>query len=226
MKLSWLLAFAFALPLFADEPIGTTVQVPVELKAWQKRRQEAQRIIVAGLTNSSDPQSYKALDALLTDYERHVLTRTPLENLDLIGQFYLPREGAEKCLAVVVLNCVLGWYDALRFASDSGRAEILDNEHFFGRVYLLGGDAAKSSIAKLMKEHPDRVKILAEQGIGFAEKFKNTTNYDRRWPNAYGMERMINALGGKSEAKLLPESDWDNAWEEAKTKVKSYYDIR
>jgi hypothetical protein len=226
VKSFWLLAFVFSLPVFADEPIGTTVQVPVELRAWQIRRQESQSIIVAGLTDSGDPQSYKALDALLSDYEKNVLTRTPLENLDLIGQFYLPREGAEKCLSVVVLNCVLGWYDALRFASDSGRAEILDNEHFFGRVYFLGGDAAKSSITKLMKEHPERVKILVAQGIGFAEKFKNTTNYDRRWPDAYGLERMINAMGGKSESKLLPESAWDNAWEEAKAKVEGYYDIR
>ena len=199
------------LPLCGEEPLGSQVGTPAELKAWQRRRQESQGIITAGLANPGDPSAHRAMDALLSDYETHVLTRTPLENLDLIGRFYLPKDGVEKCLPVVVLNCVLGWYDALRFASESGRAEILNNERLYGRVYFLGGEAAKASVMRFAREHPERVKALVEQGIGFAEKFRNTRNYDGQWPTAFGLGRMIEAMGGSSEQKFLPESEWDKA---------------
>jgi len=55
------------------------------------------------------------------------------------------------------------------------------------------------------------VKALVEQGIGFAEKFRNTRNYDGQWPTAFGLGRMIEAMGGSSEQKFLPESEWDKA---------------
>ncbi len=221
-----ILFFVFGMPVYSQEQPGTSIKMPVESRAWQKRRFESQKILTAGLNNPGDPKANIALDELLTDYENHILTRTPLENLDLIGRFYIPKDGVEKCLPVVVLNCVLGWYDALRFASESGRAEILNNERMFGMVYLLGGEKAKLAIMKLASENPGRIKILVEQGMGFAEKFRNTTNYDRRWPNAFGLERMIDAMGGNSEAKLLPKGDWDKAWMEAKSKVTTYYGVQ
>jgi hypothetical protein len=37
------------------------------------------------------------------------------------------------------MNASLGWYDALRFGSESGRAEIVNNEGFFKRTLILAG---------------------------------------------------------------------------------------
>jgi len=206
--------------------VGKAIAVPVEAKAWQERRLESRRIIKDGLANPADPKAYKALDALLTDYETRILTKTPFENLDLVGLFYMPRDGVAECLPIVVQNCVLGWYDALRFASESGRAEIVNNERLFGMVYLLGGSAVKADVVKLTKEHPDIVKAKVQLGLELAEKFRNTENYDRQWPSAYGLERMINSMGGNSVQSPLQRKDWDKAWEEAKVKVSAYYGVQ
>jgi hypothetical protein len=145
----------------------------------------------------------------------------------LIGSFYAPKEGPEACLIVVAMNCTLGWYDGLRFRSASGRAEIADNEHLFGRAFLLSGDALRQKMEDLVRDHPDRVKALVEQGLTYAEKFRNTENYDRHWPTAYGMGPMVAALGGNPEPPpSLPVGDWDKAWEDAKNQVRAFYRVK
>src|SRR4029077_1981200 len=48
------------------------------------------------------------------------LARTPIEELEILGDFYIPKEGLDPGLIAVVQFQVLGWYDALRFASESG----------------------------------------------------------------------------------------------------------
>jgi hypothetical protein len=183
-------------------------------------------VIRDGLSPLADAGATGALDALLTDYEKHPLARTPLENLDLIGSFYVPKEGPEECLIVVAMNCTLGWYDALRFGSESGRAEIVDNEHFFNRAFVLSGDGPRQKMAELVKDHPDRVKTLVETGLRYAEKFRNTDSYDRHWPTVYGMGPVIAALGGHPDPPTaVPASGWDKAWEDAKDRVRAYYRV-
>jgi hypothetical protein len=219
-------ALILASSAFAQEPLGNQVALHSDLRPWQMRRSESLAIIMAGLAKPANPDAVRALDQLLTDYEAHPTARTPLENLDLIGRFYVEKDGVEQCLSVVVMNSVLGWYDALRFGSVSGRAEIQDNEHFFGRVYFLGGKAAAEKLVELVEKNPKKLKDLVEQGLGFAEKYKETQSYDRQWPLSYGMERVLNTMGGHEEVKPLPEAQWSNAWQEARSRVKSYYGIR
>jgi hypothetical protein len=211
--------------VLAQEPLGNQVVLHSEMRPWQVRRAESQTVIIAGLAKPGSPAATKALDALLTDFESHPVARTPLENLDLIGKFYVEKDGVEACLSVVIMNSVLGWYDALRFGSVTGRAEIVDNEHFFGRVYILGGKAASDQVMGLLKSNPKKLKDLVEQGLGFAEKYKETKTYDRQWPLSFGMERVLNTMGGHEEVKPLPEAEWENAWKEARNQVRSYYGI-
>ena len=209
----------------AQEPSGNQVTLHSDMRPWQARRAESQAVIMAGIAKPGNAEALKAVDLLLSDYEAHPVSRTPLENLDLIGRFYVEKDGVEKCLSVVVMNSVLGWYDALRFGSVSGRAEIQDNEHFFGRAYILGGRAAGEKVTELVRNNPKKLKDLVEQGLGFADKYKETKSYDRQWPLSFGMERVINTMGGHEEVKPLPEAQWDSAWREAKNQVKSYYGI-
>ncbi len=221
-----LLSLVCASPLIAQTPvgpIGRQIPVPVEQQDWQARRAQSLKIILAA--KAGDPGASSAMNALLAEYETHALSATPMENLDVLGLFYVPRDGVEKCLPAVVLNCALGWYDALRFGSASGRAEIAENEGFFGRAYSLGGGAIQQDAGKFVMENPDKVMKLIEEGLGSAEKSRDTKSYDRRWPTAYGLELIIAAQGGKSEGKILPEGEWDKAWEEAKVRVRTYYGL-
>jgi hypothetical protein len=218
-------ALFLASSVLAQEPLGNQVVLHSDMRPWQARRAESQAVIIAGLAKGANPAAVKALDQLLTDFEAHPVARTPLENLDLIGRFYVEKDGVEACLSVVVMNSVLGWYDALRFGSASGRAEIQDNEHFFGRVYILGGKPAAEKLVGLVEKNPKKLKDLVEQGLGFAEKYKDVKSYDRQWPLSFGMERVLNTMGGHEEIKPLPEAEWGNAWKEARNGVKSYYGI-
>jgi hypothetical protein len=126
---------------------------------------------------------------------------------------------------VVVQNLVLGWYDALRFASESGRAEIINNEGFFKKAFTQGGADVTNRAVKFLEGNPDRVHALIAQGISIAEKYRDTNNYDRHWPTAYGLERFICAQGGTcKEPTELPKEQWDGAWEEAKHRVSTYFE--
>jgi hypothetical protein len=102
-----------------------TVQRPIKLEAWQNRRLERLKIIKDALApNAAKPQAF---DQLLTNFEARPVAQTPLENMDLLGLFYARSEGIAKALPVIVMNATLGWYDALRFGSPSGQAEIVNN---------------------------------------------------------------------------------------------------
>jgi hypothetical protein len=223
--LNLILALLVASPALAQEPPGNQATLQGEARPWQARRAESHAVIIAWLARPGNPSASAALDRLLADYEAHPMARTPLENLDLIGRYYVEKDGVEKCLSVVVMNSVLGWYDALRFGSVSGQSEIQDNEHFFGRAYFLGGKAAGEKVVDLVRNHPKKLRDLVEQGLGFAEKYKDAKTYDRQWPLSYGIERVLNTMGGHAEVKLIPETEWDNAWQEARKRVKSYYGI-
>jgi hypothetical protein len=162
-----LLTLAGLASLQAQQPLGRQVEVHVAPQPWQVRRSDTIKVLGAYISNQSDVQAQHALDTLLTDYEAHPLSRTPLENLDLIGYFYAPKDGPEECLSVVVLNCILGWYDALRFGSESGRSELLDNEHIFGRAFILSGEGTKQKMTDLIENHPDKIKAIVAEGIAY-----------------------------------------------------------
>ena len=137
----------------------------------------------------------------------------------------MPNEGVEACIPMITMSTVLGWYDALRFGSESGRAELIDNERLFARAYLLSGPQALSKFKDLVTRDPKRVSELAQQGLSLAEKVRATSSYDKHWPSAYGLERMANALGGNERIKSLPQEKWEEAWQNAKKQVFDYYHV-
>lgn len=198
--------------------------VRVDLQPWQQRRIEFIKTIQG--VRKGDPVARKDFDRILTEFETHAFSRTPLENMELLGVFYVPKDGIEKSLSVVIANAVLGWYDALRYASASGRAEIINNEGFFKKAFVLAGPDTTNEAIQFLKNNPDKVAKSLAQGFLFADKFRETSSYDHHWPSAYGLERVICATGGSCKApSAMPEDQWDKAWEEAKRRVAAYYQI-
>jgi hypothetical protein len=200
----------------------TPVQRPIKLEAWKIRRLERLKIIKDALApNAAKSQAF---DHLLTNFEHHQVAQTPLENMDLLGLFYARSEGIAKALPVIVMNATLGWYDALRFGSPSGQAEIVNNERFFKHAFVLAGKERINEYLEFAKSHPEEIQAAIDQGMIFAEKFKNSEEYDRRWPTAYGLERMTCALGGTCPSPVeAPQSQWNALWDQAKLRVKTYY---
>jgi hypothetical protein len=214
---------------FADDtsasgasPVQAVTQAARTPEAWEARR--AQFVGIVQGAQHGDAASRTALDGALTEFEAMPLDRTPMENLDILGVFYVPKDGVEKALPVIVMNQVLGWYDVLRFGTESGRAEIVHNEGFFKRPFVLAGADSIRQMSILMPEHPDQVAAAVRQGVSFAEKFKDSHAYDDHWPTAYGLERMICAQGGNCATPAsLPKDQWPGAWQAAKQGVLAYY---
>jgi len=190
---------------------------------WQERRAKFWKTVKGA--NTRDPDATRDFKAILTQFETQPFSRNPVENMDLLGVFYAPKDEVEQTLKVVSANAALGWYDALRFGSESGRAEILHNEKFFGSAYLLSGVKTTDRFNDFMKEHPDLAKKSVISGLSFAEAERKNPHYDAHWPTAYGLERIICAQGGSCQRpKELPPDQWDKAWEEAKKQVTAYYE--
>lgn len=203
----------------------TAVQKPIKLEAWQIRRSERLKIIKDALApNASRSQPF---DQLLTNAEARPLAQTPLENMDLLGHFYAPREGIAKTLPIIVMNAALGWYDVLRFASPSGQAEIVNNEMFFKRVFVLAGKARLDEYLKFADTDPDEIRATVDHGLLLAERFRNSDEYDRKWPTAYGLERIICSQGGAcTSPPEVPQSQWNALWDQAKLRVRTYYKVK
>jgi len=210
----------------ADRRIAPkNIVIPVELQAWQKRRSEF--ITIVHGVEKRDPEAIKAFDKTLTEFETCKMCRTPMENMEIVGVFYVPKDGFDKCLPIVVMNAMLGWYDALRFGSESGRAEIVNNEGFFKKALILGGKEKGQTAVKFLTENPERAAELVEKGLKFAEQFKDNPRYDPHWPTGYGLERVICATGGScTPIAEMPEDQWGKAWDDAKQKVLAYYNLR
>ena len=206
----------------AQPQIGTIVPIHVELQAWQIRRAVFQALSLR--LRKSDFSAAKDYDAVLTEFDTQPFSRTPIETLEILGDYYIPKEGPDPALAVVVQNLVLGWYDALRFASESGRVEIVNNDGFFKKAFVLGGSEVVNRFVKFAADKPERVRALVAQGIAIAEKYRETNTYDRHWPTAYGVERLLCAQGGPCDAPPeMPKEQWSGAWEEAKRRVTLYF---
>lgn len=194
--------------------------VEITPQPWQLRRAEYAKTL-QGVARH-DPGSLKTFDDILTEFDAGKMNRTPLENMEILGTYYVPREGAEKNLPVIVMMAMLGWYDTLRFASESGKAEI--SRSLFKMPLALAGPAATAQAVKLFNENPAQTERLVAQGICFAAKLRHKVNYDQQWPTAFGLEHVICAQGGACDKiPPLPESEWDAAWAEAGKRVRAYY---
>lgn len=145
------------------------VRVQTAKDAWQIRMAQTQVIIRTisdpNATQAQHTEAMDEFDARLTASEKGKLT--PIETMQLLGIFYVPRElehkppPIETLLKVIATQATLGWYDALRFADASGRAEIVDNQAFFT---LALGQSAPVFI-QFMKDHPDQAEAAVNAGI-------------------------------------------------------------
>lgn len=214
----------------ADAPADTgkagaepeVVTIKVEPQSWQARRGEFARIV--NNLGGKDPQVLEAFKAVLTEFEQQPFSRTPMENMEILGVYYVPAEGIEPTLTIIAANAALGWYDALRYGSASGRQEILHNEGFFKLPLVLGGEEFIQMAVKFFVEQPEKTAMLVQKGIAIADALKDDPRYDHQWPSAYGLERTLCALGADC-AKPSPAqvAAWADAWEETKARVIRYY---
>ena len=99
-----------------NEPVGKQVILNLPKQPWQERRAEFFKAVAGA--NKRDPAAIKELDGVLTEFETHPMSRTPMENMDILGAFYVPKDGVEKPLVMIAENAALGWYDAMRFGSE------------------------------------------------------------------------------------------------------------
>lgn len=209
-------------PRLDSATLASSSQVASVPEAWQRRRAQFAKTVQSLQLN--DTGARMAFDSVLTEFETAPLDRTPLENLDILGIFYVPKEGMEKTLPIIVMNQTLGWYDALRFGTESGRAEIVQREAFFKRPFVIAGPDAIKQMSTLMRDSPALVLAAIKEGQALAEKFKNDHPYDEHWPTAYGLERVICAQGGSCETPLpMPKNQWPAAWQMAKQRILDYY---
>jgi hypothetical protein len=206
----------------AADGIGTTVVIPVKPQAWQTRRAEFAKEVRGAQVGETAARL--ALDAALTDFEKHPMSRTPMEVMDIIGVAYAPKDPIDKVVQTTVTYAALGWYDALRFGSESGQAEIVNNEGFFRRAFVLSGNETMQRIIAYLRADHARAARIIEQGLKIAELHRDDILYDRRWPTAYGLERMICAQGGAcTPIPEMPRERWDKAWDDVKQRVMAYY---
>jgi len=211
---------------------GKVAQVQVPQDAWQVRSERTHAIIkVIRDPNATPAEHAKALrefDATLTAAEKGELT--PIETMELFGVFYVPKELQKKSpdvgllLASIATQATLGWYDALRFADKSGRAEITNNEAFF----TLPFDQNAQVFIQFMKSHPSQAAAAVKIGIQYArEKVgANDIHYDTRWAASYGLLRMQCALQNSKtceKPKPRPVSEWPALFDQAAQRVNSYY---
>jgi hypothetical protein len=74
------------------QPTTLPPRVQTDLQPWQKRRIAFFKI--ARAARKEDPGAQSALDAIAAEYERSPIDRTPMENLDILGVCYVPKDGA------------------------------------------------------------------------------------------------------------------------------------
>lgn len=222
------LAFGPALaanpPQLVPSTTGTQGVTHTELQPWQVRRAAYEGLVQR--LRHGDMSAGSDYNDVLTEFDTRPFSRTPIEELEIVGDFYMPKEGLDPSLIPVVEFLVLGWYDVLRFASPSGRAEILNNEGFFRIAFTRGGPSVTKKAASFFQRHPERIRAMVDQGIATAERWRETDRYDRHWPAAYGLEHFICAQGGPCKTPTaLPSEQWDGAWQQAKDQVYKYFNV-
>ena len=218
-------------PMAAAQQAGKTVVVDAPSDAWQARRKQTLDFVrTFNNEKLSKPQreaAYKKFDAVLTQFDKNLFSVTPMEAMDLMQIFYVPNEAGkmEAQLTLVAAIATAGWYDALRFADESGRAEIANNEEFFKRALM----TRKDEFIRYLSDEPQAAAKAVATGINYARMAQDgMLKYDVRWPASYGLLRMQCGLSG---AKTCPkpaemaQKDWPAAFEQSAAKVTHYFRI-
>lgn len=224
--------FSTLLTPLAVQARSKVIVVHAPHDAWELRSLETQKIIEVirdpKATEAQHAKAMKEFDARLTASEKGELT--PMETMELLGLFYVPKElqnkppNMESTLRIIATQATLGWYDALRFADASGRAEIVNNEAFF--TLPLQDNAAV--FVQFMKNHPEQAANAVKIGIQYARNKIKTNNigYDQHWPASYGLLRMQCGLKHAKTCEVpkpQPASEWPASLDQAAERVSDFY---
>lgn len=210
-------------------PKTVTIETPPD--AWQTHRRQTFEWMRA-INNDKLPAAqrevaYKKFDALLTQFEKNPFSITPMEGMDLMQYFYVPREPDKMSahLMMVAALATAGWFDALRFGDESGRVEIVNNEEFYKRALMTQKDA----FIEFITNKPEEAALSVKKGIQFAANAQgNIVSYDTHWPASYGLLRLQCGLEKRKvceKPKELPQKEWDDAFKQAAERVTRYYRI-
>lgn len=213
----------------APVPVENTVILDIQQQPWQVRRDEYIKAFIALGNNPGDTKALETIDRILTEYEKAMWSRTPIEGMDILQTYYIPEDGI-KVMSLVVTQAILGYRDVLQWATSSGKAEIFNNEQFLTRALRAGKEKPLSDEwIELIKSNPNEAKAIIDKGIRYAltiDSMKTQSNfYDRHWPSGYGLERTMAALGQQSlpNSDAKPKMGDDEAMQEAIQKMSEYY---
>jgi hypothetical protein len=211
-----------------NQNIGNTIVIDVKKQAWQVRRLEYFNAVKKYSKDPNDKEALAIIDKALTIYEKQSWSITPMEAMDLIQTFYMPQKGVKKTMNMIVAEAILGYRDTLQWASPSGKSEILWNEQFLTRAITNGGRDKKrmEEWLKFVEDKPDEAKKIVAEGVKLASIINTVkvNGYDRKWPTAYGLERMINSMEAKQDTvKDTPNIPDDKALNDAIVKITAYY---
>lgn len=223
--------FCLATSVHADEITTTettnsdgskTITYNAPKQPWQVRRSQYIQDL-QGVRNQ-DVSAVSSIRETLTEIEENQVSRTPLEFIEIFGSFYMANEGFnEIALKLMVTHQTLAWYDTLRYASRSGRAEILNNEQLFLKPWVISGGTVKNDLLAFIKNNPEKTNEIVQEALAEARQLR-TLKRDESWPSAYGLENFTCVLSKQCPAKeVLPKSKWNQAWQDSEQKVSGYY---
>lgn len=209
---------------------GKTINIPVKPQPWQVKRAEFLKIVSTLVSSKgTDLQAVAKMDKLLEISRKSPLSITPMEAMDIYGIFYVPKFGEKKMKSILTeisTYATLGWYDALRYGSVSGRVEIINNEKFFLRPFVLSGPKGLTYLKDFMASHPKEADLAIINGTRIARRIRTRERSDQDWPTAYGLELLQCGMQGIlncPKPPAMPEEKWDRAFETAVIRVQKYY---
>lgn len=207
-----------------------TVLLDTKPDPWQVRRKQVIDLAAAILKSEyKDKAAKEKFDKILVNFDKDFVSITPMEAMDLQRIYYVPLSKPvemESNLGVVVALATLGWYDALRFADASGRAEIRDSESFFLRAFTAPGSKSLDEVVAFLKDKPVEAARAVKTGTDAARTVLGRIHYDIHWPASYGLLRSQCALQREQNCKRpvpLPQDQWPAAFEEAVATTTRYY---
>jgi hypothetical protein len=207
-----------------------TVLLDVKPDPWQVRRKRVIDLVDAIIkSNYKDKAASDEFEKLLTSFDKDFTVITPMEGMDLQRLYYIPSSPPEEMasnLGAIAALATLGWYDALRFADESGRAEIKHNENFFMSAFTAPGSSAKADMVAFLQSKQEEAASAVKFGTDTARRMLPRVHYDVRWPASYGLLRTQCALQGNkncSRPTPMPQDQWPAAFEEAVAQVTRYY---
>ena len=205
-------------------------QIPVQPapQAWQVRQAAFAQAVTALAHDAANAQAKQQVEQALGDQAATPGAFTPMESLDMLGAYYLPRDGVEKIMPLIVKQAFLGWVDALQWGSPSAQEEIVVDQKLFSRAFRTrDGKKMIDAWMAIVRNDPPRATTIVDLGLrlGMADNLvQGQLTYDRRWPTAFGLERTSAANGGPPVLPALAaQMGYVQAQRLASARIKAFY---